>query len=408
MGCLVLPSDRRRFIPLALAMSLLLGAACAPDSGGDRRPGAPPETAETDRLTCSDGRDNDGDGLTDCQEASCLPLDVCLFADAGGVARVDAGGALLRDGSVAECAAIVAEASPSFAPVDIVWIIDSSGSMREEAEIVQNNINGFASAIGASGVDFRVVVITSSAFVTVPDPLGSDTARLRFLDEAVNSSESLTKLLARLDVYSDFLRPEAVQHFVVTTDDESELRWDRFRSDMLERLGKDFLFHAVASPDERHCMTVPFLGMICEPGCEGTFGDAADVGAEYYRLAEETGGETYSICESDWSPLFTRLQTSVVVSAAVPCFFELPPPPDGEAFDAGKVNVTFTGSGGAETTLPRALEPDRCEEAAAWFYDDNTTPTRIQLCPAACSIVEADEGGRVDVALGCETSMILI
>src|SRR5690606_27369568 len=130
------------------------------------------------------------------------------------------------------------------------------------------------------------------------------------------------------------------------------------KTEMETRLGAPFRFHAVASEDTSHCL--PPLGFPCVPGCMGPHGDAADVGARYYRLAGLTGGTTFSICASDWSALFTTLRESVLVSAMLPCYYELPEPPEGEVFSADRVNVAYTDASGAETILPRAIDASRC------------------------------------------------
>ena len=62
------------------------------------------------------------------------------------------------DGGFEECAASRVEAERELRPVDIVWVIDSSGSMDEEANRVQTNLNNFAGEIANAGIDdYRVV-----------------------------------------------------------------------------------------------------------------------------------------------------------------------------------------------------------------------------------------------------------
>ena len=54
---------------------------------------------------------------------------------------------------------------------DIVWVIDSSGSMHEEALMVQDNMNLFAQSFASTALDVHVVVMTQSSFVRFPAPL---------------------------------------------------------------------------------------------------------------------------------------------------------------------------------------------------------------------------------------------
>ena len=45
----------------------------------------------------------------------------------------------------APCAEIICRSPNLYLPVDIIWAIDSSGSMRQEIDLIQERMNGFAS-----------------------------------------------------------------------------------------------------------------------------------------------------------------------------------------------------------------------------------------------------------------------
>jgi hypothetical protein len=194
----------------------------------------------------------------------------------------------------------------------------------------------------------------------------------------------------------------------VVTDDESDLPAADFREAMEARLGKAFTFHAIASEEAYHdCVDIPFDGQECDPGCEGPNGAAVDIGAEYYALAAATGGEQFSICTTDWTGLFETLRDVVVVSTALPCFYVIPPPPAGMVFDPALVNVVFTDDAGSVTSFARAMDPSRCEDAAAWYFDDNDHPARIELCREACERVSESTRGEVYVAFGCAPDVVI-
>jgi hypothetical protein len=395
---------------IVLLSSVVLVACSAKGGGGGGTGdgGGGGGGGETTHDQCGDGIDNDGDGVSDCSDPNCA-----VWTECGGSG--DAGPTSGSDGS-APCAVASAEAAPTYAPVDIIWTIDNSGSMSEEASLVQEQLTDFTADIVSSGVDFRVVMITAAGFVTIDPALASDPMRFRRVEQSVNSHDAFEVTLASFGAYSDFLRPSARTHIVVVTDDESDTSEASFRTSMETMLGHPFIFHAIASEFAEHdCVTIPIIGTMCDRGCEGPRGDAADVGETYYRLATATGGTQFSICSVDWSPLWATLRDSVVVSAAVPCRFSVPEPPAGMSFDPAAVTVTFTGSSGGMYTYPRALDAARCTDAAgdsvrAWYYDDNDAPTQILLCPAACMEVESDrgEGARVDVTFVCEPQVVLI
>ena len=92
--------------------------------------------------------------------------------------------------------------------------------------------------------------------------------------------------------------------------------------------------------------------------------------------------------------------------AALGCEFVIPPPPNNEELDVDKVNVTYTPGGqGSPQTLPHADNLQDCAGLPGWYYDNNAMPTKIQLCPASCTIVQADANAVVDVLFGCTTEV---
>jgi hypothetical protein len=100
----------------------------------------------------------------------------------------------------------------------------------------------------------------------------------------------------------------------------------------------------------------------------------------------------------------TQFATAIaqVRTAGLGCDYELPPPPDGQALNPDDVNFSYT-PGGTSTpvTLLRATDLAGCNGQPGWYYDDNSAPTQIILCPASCSTVEDDPTGVVNVLYGC-------
>jgi hypothetical protein len=381
-----LPSVRRAAalalaIPVALGASGMLSAACSSD-------GAPPVRGRPDAGVTDGGVGDGGGGAPDL---------------AGPDAeRPDLG--------FATCSADERRAGTVFQPVDIVWVVDSSGSMRNEAERVQANMNAFVGAIERAGIDVHVVMISSSAFVSVPPPLGTDPSRYLLLDRAVGSSEPLRALVAEHPRYAAFLRPLSQLHLVAVTDDESDLRADAFMTMMTGLLGRGFTFHAIASERGPTSFTNP-SGACTVPGSGFPPDGAAAPGLQYLDLTARTGGRFFSICTpaAEWASLFDTLVASVAVATRLPCIFDIPAPPDGMTFDRFRVNVVYTpGGGGAPLTFPYADTPSGpdCSRGPGWYYDDAASPSRIFLCPAACDLVERDAAGVVAIAFGCETLLI--
>src|SRR4051812_14582654 len=72
------------------------------------------------------------------------------------------------------CAATIS--NPTKAKVDIIFVIDDSGSMTGEMVQIKTNVNTFAAKIGTVGLDYTVTFIvkkgTSGNTICVPPPLG--------------------------------------------------------------------------------------------------------------------------------------------------------------------------------------------------------------------------------------------
>jgi len=147
-------------------------------------------------------------------------------------------------------------------PVDVIFIIDNSGSMSDEIAAVERNINqNFAQIIAASGADYRVIMLSNHGSggleVCVEPPLASapctestnpsgttmgapaNGERFFQYDIDVQSSDSLCLMLqyyktdpmtgpmpqsgaaAAPTGWNEWLRPGALKEFVEITDDEA-------------------------------------------------------------------------------------------------------------------------------------------------------------------------------------------
>lgn len=92
--------------------------------------------------------------------------------------------------------------------------------------------------------------------------------------------------------------------------------------------------------------------------------------------------------------------------AALACEFEIPPPPNGAEFDSNKVNFSYTPKGlGVPKVLLRADDLADCNGQPGWYFDNNATPTKILLCPASCSTVQADSNAKVSALFGCKSKL---
>jgi hypothetical protein len=284
-------------------------------------------------------------------------------------------------------------------PVDIIWVIDNSGSMSEEEGYVQTNMNSFASAIAASGVDYHVVVISDTGHINVPPPLGGS-PQLMAINQSVDSHNAFRQILATYPQWQSFLRPSATKHIVVVSDDESDLDAASFKTMMAALTNPGFpagfTLHAIVAESLGFTLTIP-------PVADHCLGKAAAVGTTYLALQVQTGGVFSSLCDTNWAPVFTALSTAVTQGLALPCNFGIPPPPAGQQLDFGQVNLVYTPTGGAASTVPQVANVGACGPAGGWYYDNPSQPTQLIACPTTCAAFTADSTGMVAVAFGCAT-----
>jgi len=289
-----------------------------------------------------------------------------------------------------DCAGVAVAAETELRPVDIVWVVDSSGSMSNEAERVQENMNRFAAAVLMAGIDPHVVMITDSDYVRVPPPLGIDTEHYRFVERGVGSNAPLQRLLSEFPRYGDFLRPDAVLHFIAVTDDESDIGVGEFQRGIDLLLGsREYVFHAIASENDG--------GRECR--------GAAEIGETYYQLAAMTMGLEVSICTSDWTGVFTRLEEHIFASTPIPCELAIPEPPTDLALNYDRVNVEIQSPSGGPGVIPNVGDERGCV-AGGWYYDDPASPSELTLCPTSCDAVNTLPDARVDVTFGCDTILL--
>jgi len=314
------------------------------------------------------------------------------------------------DGDPNECAAVSETAENEFLPVDIIFAIDTSGSMTEEKNFVQQNMNMFSQQIFLANIDHHVVLISDPS----PDgpcinvPLGSgqcpnDSKLPEYLhvNQSVGSTNALDIILATQPMWAASIRPGSVKHLVVVSDDNSGMDAATFDA-AFKAIDPDYagyFFHAIVAyenPDPLEC----FGGASC---CAGFIPISADVGQVYLDLVNLTGGVSGDLCEQQFGPVFNQIAQSVLGTTPLACEWDIPTPPEGETFDPTKVNVELELDGSLESIFYVENEA-ACAGGDGWYYfPDSVNPETIRICPTTCSKVQAANQASVDILFGCET-----
>ena len=417
---------------LGIAGLLLLLTGCTAAGGSSAEAPEPSDSGRptTGDTSTADGTTEDalGDGsgssadtsLDGSAEDDTLNMDSGSGSDTAPDAMEDASDGS-ADGPVI-CATTTAPAVPAILPADIIWVVDNSLSMQEEVTAVSANLNRFANFIISSGIDAQVVMVSNDDptigdgkyHVCVPPPLSATDAGVcplgrdvdgeryyheRVTIEGVSSSNSRTNALTAIvngyPNYRSRLRPGAITHIVVVSDDDSAITAAEFDA-QLAGLAPGFLtrpiVHSIVTRDATELASTTDGCVVA--GCPCGY----RVGTEYLALSASTGGIVQSICAADWGPVSDAIAAAVVETTSLPCSYAVPSPGGGLSVNPEQVNV-YAAAAGERTLIPNVAAETACGIEPGWYYDNPADPRTLELCGASCVSVT----GSVEIDFGCDT-----
>ncbi|MEY4630232.1 MAG: hypothetical protein RIQ81_352 [Pseudomonadota bacterium] len=175
--------------------------------------------------------------------------------------------------------------------VDVTWLLDTSGSMNNEIQIVKSNLKSFVQSLSGR-TDVKVNMLADQAFLnSLGDSLGNLVTAVKM---PIGSTDSLKVHVAGLKQKRVPVRADARQIIVVVSDDNAGfVHSGNYLTQVSPFLGSQnpVLYGFVATPQSKCSI--------------------ARVGKEYQTLADMTGGKIYDICAVDWSDYFAQLSESV-------------------------------------------------------------------------------------------------
>ncbi|HTV25192.1 MAG TPA: hypothetical protein VMG12_41145 [Polyangiaceae bacterium] len=224
-------------------------------------------------------------------------------------------------------------------PVDVVFIVDNSGSMPEEAETFEQTLPSFVALLEEDEVDYRIILISrhrrdarsasdeASTSVCIAAPISglascpSDRPALgaRFFQYSVkidddDSFERTLQASSTPDPFEltatgwlEWLRTGARTVFVEITDSDSALPASEFVSGLQavapDVFGSDparpgFVFHSIVGLAQKSLAAdIYFADEPIQPElCAGTGSNPDNAGLVYQELSRATGGLRLSIC----------------------------------------------------------------------------------------------------------------
>lgn len=296
-------------------------------------------------------------------------------------------------------------------PVDVIAAVDTSGSMADEINRFQMAINDFVHLLESRGIDCKVLLLAergnpiNGQGLCVPPPLGGaacgdNLPRFRQIGQAIDSGNMLTSILGTYDSpypalrWRDDLRAGSTKALVLVTDDDSGLSATSFDTLLLAKEPPGTFGTASARSYVAHSICG---ASVSNPSL--TCPTAVNPGLAFQQLSRSTGGRVESVCEADWAPTLGRIALDIADRARA-CEFLLSrfgPTPPGPS----QISVEFTTAQGT-VSLNRVADVGSCVPRG-WHFDDNSSPTRIVLCPVTCADSRADPTATWHVVSPCST-----
>lgn len=204
---------------------------------------------------------------------------------------------------------------PEEPPVDIVFLVDRSCSMDDDAANLANNFSKFISTISTYTTDWRIGVVTKDSGCFNNGILKSTTSdyETKFEQAVKGSSGSYTEALLTLAANAmketasggcneNFLRSGAMLHMIMVSDEveQSSKSWSSYVSTLQ------------GYPDDPSLLKLSAVAGDYPSGCS-----SADPGIGYYEAVSATGGEYLSICDTNWSKHVETLATASMSLSSV-------------------------------------------------------------------------------------------
>lgn len=445
---------------------VMTSAADSTSAGGsttDLPPGVCGDGVVNPGEACDDGPNNgpDQNCHADCTANECgdgvqAPEEEC---DIGADNGPDNGCSLDCKILPSACGNQTAMAEIVPLPVDIIFFIDNSGSMSNEIQGVQSNINNnFAQIIDMSGIDYRVIMVSAfgaytSQKICVEAPLGGipvngcktppakpvNTAKFFHYSYSIASTDTWCKLhgsfkgtlkdqfnLAPMG-WQTWLRPDSFKIFVEITDDRVNCNANGYSYADLNtvqggvtaatKFDNDIRatspMHFGTAPDKRNYNWYSLVGLAAnvppetpytakDPIITGKCPTAVNGGIGYQTLSNMTDALRFPLCDTTkYDAVFQAIAQGVVSNTKISCEFTIPPAPMGKTLDPDSIVVNFTPTGQMNPVEFKQV-PDANMCTPMSFYVQNG---KVILCPEACAAVQGDKTGKVEVKFSCEPIM---
>jgi hypothetical protein len=124
------------------------------------------------------------------------------------------------------------------------------------------------------------------------------------------------------------------------------------------------------------------------------------------QIAMAGGGQAFFVTDGPTSATELIAALKAIQGNALTCDFPYPTPEGEEMPDPSKINVDYQPGtpGSMPIRFGKVADAAACGNEPGWYYDNPAMPTRIHLCPAACTTVTADMTAQIDIQIGCTST----
>ncbi len=210
------------------------------------------------------------------------------------------------------------------AQIDILWVIDNSGTMVEEQDNLADNFNSFISIIEQSDVDYQIGVIstdmddpahqgqlqgTPKIIGRGPDAQDQFAANVKVGAELAGNEQGLMAAYSALTeplisgANAGFLR-EGGALAIIFVSDENDHSFGKI--EFYQRIFEQMK----GAGNENRVIAAAIVGDQPD-GCENLQTGSAEAGTRYHELVQVVGGSIGSICSDDFSVTLNQLGLTV-------------------------------------------------------------------------------------------------
>ena len=186
--------------------------------------------------------------------------------------------------------------------LDLVWVIDNSGSMSDNIAQVRNNFESFVTSV-STRIDIKIILLSASqGSFGLTLPASAVAAGGVQINRGVGSHDGAQ--LAASSLVTPYFRPNVPHAYVFVTDDDStRMSGSEFlkATALIGQTPKVFSFRGINQSFFGNCKI-------------------AAVGQQYAVMEQGSGGQAFDICLPDWAPSFSTLAETIKASGGSTTF----------------------------------------------------------------------------------------